>query len=581
MRTNSRAFLLLGIVLATAATFSGVLTADFVAWDDDLEVFANPHLTGLGVRSLRWMFLEPGYVVRYQPFTWLTWNTIVALFGVRAAAFHAANLLFHCANAALVFVLIEQLLRAGFSRRERPVSEPVLLLCAAWGALFWALHPLRVEPVAWVSAFLHCQALFFLLVAAVTYLRAAAAATPARFARRLYWTSVLSFLVSLLSYPVGIGFIFVPIVFDLFVLRRLDFSFASFLDGTRWRIWLEKLPFLLAAGVVLGITLLLRYHVGAEWPKPPTLAEFGLLPRLMQASYMWIYCLWRHLWPLDPAPVYTTFINFDPLSPPFVSSLVLVVLLTWLFLRRLCRTHPGLAAGWLCHLILLGPVLGLTERPHFPSDRYSLLSAIVLSALLAASLLVWSEQASRRLAIISGAAGILVLCAFLSASQVRVWHNSLSLFTHTIGALGNDPYRSDIYLRLGIVLEGRKETDRARLAFLGALEANPANQTARWRLAQAESDSGLWTRARSEYLKLLESQPANPTFHNSLGVTEIHLGQLAAAANSFSNAARLDPGSAVAQFNFGLALQQLGRTNESRRHLENAEKLRAGTAARP
>src|ERR1044071_5490656 len=96
------------LAIVTASGFWGVLGADFVAWDDDVEVYANPRLRGVTPDALRWMFFGTGYVVRYQPLTWLTWSIVFELFQLRPVGYHPASLLFHCLNTALVFLLIRR-----------------------------------------------------------------------------------------------------------------------------------------------------------------------------------------------------------------------------------------------------------------------------------------------------------------------------------------------------------------------------------------------------------------------------------------------------------------------------------------
>src|SRR5262249_21379246 len=145
------------VMLVTAAVYWRVLEANFVFWDDDVEVYANPHLEGVSPETLRWMFFGTGYVVRYQPLTWLTWSLIYELYQRRPIGYHLACWLFHCLDAGLVYLLIRKLLLI-----VQPLREGPLTVCSVLGALLWALHPLRVEAVAWVSAFLHLQALFFL-----------------------------------------------------------------------------------------------------------------------------------------------------------------------------------------------------------------------------------------------------------------------------------------------------------------------------------------------------------------------------------------------------------------------------------
>src|SRR6266567_7536855 len=163
-RYQSESLILVILMVVTATVFGRVLEAEFVLWDDDVEIYANPHLKGINPETLRWMFFETGYVARYQPLTWLTWSLIYEMFGLRAIGYHLASLLVHCVNTGAVFLLVRKLLLVLQSGELDRAKHNYLLCCAGLGALVWALHPLRVEPVAWVSAFLHCQALMFILI---------------------------------------------------------------------------------------------------------------------------------------------------------------------------------------------------------------------------------------------------------------------------------------------------------------------------------------------------------------------------------------------------------------------------------
>src|SRR6185369_1158212 len=255
---------LLVVLIVTGAVYWRVLAADFVYWDDDVEIYANPHLKGITPESLRWMFFGTGYVVRYQPLTWLTWSILYEFFQLRPLGYHLASWLVHCFNAGLVFLLIRKLLLIVHPTREESSGDRSLVVCSALGALLWALHPLRVEAVAWVSAFLHLQALFFLLISTLCYLEACSSAATAKRRRLCYWTSVTTFGLSLLSYPISLGFVIVPAMLDVFVLKRFVPGRGAWRNSANWRLWLEKLPFLGVACLVLGITLLLRLNTSEQ-----------------------------------------------------------------------------------------------------------------------------------------------------------------------------------------------------------------------------------------------------------------------------------------------------------------------------
>src|SRR5437867_2953109 len=512
-RYLSESLIVFGLVLLTAFVYWPVLENDFVYWDDNVEIYANPHLKGVTLQTLHWMFLETGYVVRYQPLTWLTWELTYELFGLKAIGYHLASLLFHCANTALAFLLIRKLL---LLVQPQGLSRPkynYLLVYAGLGTLLWALHPWRVETVAWASAFLHCQALLFLLAAGLCYLEAAEPEPTDRRRRVFYWVSVGSFAVSLLSYPIGLAFVVIIVVLDFYPLKRLT--------GLWWQpaarqVWLEKLPFAVVACLVLGITLLLRFNTSSQWARPVTLAQFGMLSRIMQAGYVWAFYLWKPWVPFHLSPVYTTLVSFNPVSAPFLLSLSLVIGLSLLLIWRR-EQWPAALALWVCHLVWLVPVLGLTEQPHYANDRYSLVTGIFLSILCAAVLLKpWEQRARRALGL-----GMVVLAtallAGLSVRQIGIWRNSLTLFENMMARLGNDPYRADIYWRLGVVQMGMGDEEKALESFNRALEINRVDPTVHRLVADHFYKFGRLEEARKHYEAGLKGDPRNAELLNGLG----------------------------------------------------------------
>src|ERR1051325_7201264 len=126
---------LLVVMFVTGVVYSPVLTADFVYWDDDVEIYSNPHLKGISPETLRWMFFETGYVVRYQPLTWLTWSIIYDFFRLRPFGYHLASWLFHCLDTGLVFWLIRKLLLIAQPAHTNDAVDRHIALCSALGAL--------------------------------------------------------------------------------------------------------------------------------------------------------------------------------------------------------------------------------------------------------------------------------------------------------------------------------------------------------------------------------------------------------------------------------------------------------------
>src|SRR6185436_19784721 len=230
-------------------------------------------------------------------------------FGLNPLAFHLANVLLHGGNAVLLFHLLRRLfLRCpGWKGDSRALSW-----CAAVGTLFWAIHPLRVEPVAWATGLPYCQSMLFVLVSALCYLRFASVEPRSWLFYALSW---LFFLLSVLTYPVTVTYAFLLPILDRFVLNRFP---QGLLSRESRAVWLEKVPFMAVTALLLTIALHATQPTG-HWvlsrTDPP-----DAYARFMQAAYVAVYYLWKPWWPVDISPVYTTLISFDPDAWPFVLS---------------------------------------------------------------------------------------------------------------------------------------------------------------------------------------------------------------------------------------------------------------------
>jgi protein O-mannosyl-transferase len=302
-RTTALVFALVAVVFGV---FFRTLESGFLRWDDDINVFENPHVQGLTSENLRWMFTDFEQAIRYKPLSWLAWALVHEVFGLNPFGYHLANVLLHCANTVLVFLLIRRLLRCGTRNAERGIEGAATSdLCAALGALLWAVHPLRVEPVAWVTGLPYGLALLFALVATLLYLRANSPDADTSTRRRDYWLSVGAFALAVLSYPIVLGFVAALVALDFYPLRRLDTMRLADLAGLR-AVMSDKLPFLALSLLLVGGTLYGRFFITGDWSKPTNLGDFPPEARVMQAFYLWAYYAWKSLVPLDLGPFYTT-----------------------------------------------------------------------------------------------------------------------------------------------------------------------------------------------------------------------------------------------------------------------------------
>ena len=335
---------LIVVLTATVVAFLPVLQNGFVNWDDPFTLVGNPRLDAPGV--VRWSFTttEMGH---YQPLAWLAWSQWKALFGLDPTAFHALSLLGHLVNVALVYVLCIRLTAmTGLAGTGAGVAAIV-------AAFTFAVHPIRVEAVAWASAFPYVLSLALLLLSFLAYLRHWGAT---RRRAGWLWVSVGAFALSQLARASAPAFPLVLWLADVYLHRgRVHRQPRPDQPVGHARLLWEKAPFLLVA---IGAVF-----VESRARELATLEEAGLGLRLTLAATAPFTYLWRtlapvRLSPLDPLPLEAGF-AWVPLVPALL-ALALMTMGLW----RVRGRYAGLAVAWAAYLLLLAPVAGLTsERP--------------------------------------------------------------------------------------------------------------------------------------------------------------------------------------------------------------------------
>ena len=520
-----QAVLLLLVVVISTAVFGKVLSYDFLTWDDDINITGNPHLGPLNGQRLQWMFTDYSYVRRYMPFGWLAWCTLSSLAGSSSFAFHAANLFFHIVNAALIFIFLRQL--PGLKDRPEDTASCRVARsgCVAAGTLIWALHPMRVEIVAWASGLIYAQALCCLLIAWLCFLNSQK--YPGGWKKwRLQITSFAAYCVSLLTYPIGLGGVAVILVLALLpFLQRARNGWE--LRAGWWKTTLRQtVPYVLATALVLGLTLFSSAKASHEWGAPPTLAEFGLFSRAMQVSYVLGLYVWKPWLPVNLCAVDTTLVDFDPLSFRFLLPALFVIATTILLLKN-GRRVPFLLAVWICYLSLLLPVSGPTIHPHFPSDRYGYIVALMWSVLVAMLLQrMWARRRSWRFPAMMATLAILLCCVFLTSRYLEVWRNSGNFFRYNASRIHHPTYRMAAFHRLGTWHGTRQEWPEAQLAFQEGLRLTPRNVSLNADYGVALGATGQHEAAERQFERVLEINPRHVAAHQYLGVLAKERGNL-------------------------------------------------------
>lgn len=455
----------IGLFIVTFIAFARSLGYGFVDFDDTKLITSNPDFRGLSPSHIKWMF-QATVLGHWQPLTWVSYGLDYVIAGLDPFQYHLTNLLLHAANAVLLYWLIVRLIRAAMPDRD----GPAMLIAAAVGSLLWAIHPLRVESVTWVTERRDVLSGFFLLLTCLAYARAfpPGATRPASWL--MYGLSVLLLACSLLSKAWGMTFFVVITIVDWYPLRRLPENPLHWLtSGRAWRVFAEKLPFVALAMGSMYMTRMAQLGEAAV----RTLEEWPVHARVAQAAYGLVFYPWRTLWPTKLCALYELRHGLDPLAPEYLLCYALVigtivaVLLTY-------RKWPWFAAGVGTYFVLISPVLGLHQAgDQFVADRYSYLACMAWSFLLAGGLLLAEPLMRRwvRWAAVAGTAASLTAATWV---QMHSWSSTVQLWRH---AWEGDPTRVLPHVNYGLAVEkvaaelaavGR--TDEARAMDDDALE---------------------------------------------------------------------------------------------------------------
>jgi protein O-mannosyl-transferase len=513
MNRLQRALPVLVGVLAFVA-FLPALDGGFLDWDDDRNFLWNTGYRGLGLRELQWMFTAT-WMGHYIPLTWLSLGLNHALGGMEPWGYHLGNLLLHAANTALLFFVARRLLAAaatgqnegGDDRTHPPERGAAISLGAAAAALLWALHPLRVESVAWITERRDVLCGFFYLLAVLAYLQGAT--RKHTLTGRWLVASLVAFAAALGSKAIAMTLPLTLLVLDVYPLRRHRLGWPALAR--------EKLGHFALAAVGAGVASWAVTR-GAGWT---SYDAYGLEARLAMTGYsVWFYP-WKLVWPERLSPLYELPPRIRLLDAEFLWPTVGVIAVTAILLIARRRLSGALAA-WLHSIIVLAPVSGIAHAGHqLAHDRYSYLSGLGFAVLAGVGVTWLGRQRARkqvsRWVLGTTVTAIVLALAGLGAGtwvQSRVWRDSESLWRSAVTA---DPTCALCRQKLGAVL-----------------------QTA-----------GLHREAEAELTRAVALRPERPTAHNSLGALFVDQGRLGEAETEFREAIRLAPEYGEATANLG------------------------------
>ena len=536
------------LVVAVLLVFGQAIRYEFVNYDDDQYFYANPHVqAGLTWSSARWAF-QTGHASNWHPLTWLSLMLDVELFGNGPAGPHATNVILHAANTVLLFLLLRRLTGAPWR--------------SAFVAGLFALHPLHVESVAWVSERKDELSGCFGLLALLRYARYAQAGVKP-LASRDYWLSLLLCALGLMSKPMMVTLPFVMLLLDWWPLGRFG-SAASPSRDSRWlRLVLEKLPYLALSVVSSVVTL----AVQRQAIQPMGRISLGI--RVVNAVVSYVRYLGKTFWPVNLAIPYphTGYASFRL----FCLSAMLIVAVCLVAVRFRNR-FPFLVTGWCWYLGMLVPVIGLVQvGMQSMADRYTYLPLIGVFIMLTwGGHAVWEHWRFSTAALWPVALLILVACAARTMDQLCFWQNSETLFRHSL-AVTKGNYLA--HYNLGEYYASENRFDEAIDHYRDALQISPSYDDALNNLGVALAMKGQLDEAIVRIRESIRYRPDKADAYYNLGNIFVMQRKFDEAASAYKDALRLTPDYPAAHNNLANVLITQGHRDEAIQHYREALRL--------
>ena len=506
-----------GLVAITWAVFGQTLHHQFINYDDPLYVLQNPHVRG-GVtwESVRWAFTHV-HSQNWHPLTSISHMLDCQLFGVEPRWHHFVNVLLHSAGVLLLFLALAQMTKA--------------LWPSAFVAAVFAIHPLRVESVAWIAERKDVLSGVFFMLTLVAYARYVRAPSVAR-----YITMSILFACGLMSKPMLVTVPIVLLLLDYWPLAR----------STSTKLLIEKIP-LFALSILSIVATLLAQNFA--------LGSTEMLPlkwRVTNAIVSYFDYIWQMFWPRDLIPFYLHPEGRLEMWRLLLATAILIFIFVIIFLRRR-RKNPYLVVGWLWYLVMLVPVIGVIQVGlQGRADRYTYLPQIGLY--IALTWLVFDLTASwrnREFVLAPAAVAVVVTLSILSWKQTTHWRDTESLWSYTLSVTPD----SDVaHTGLAGILFVQGRVDEAIEHYRRAIEMRSGNSGAQHGLATALAQQRKVDEAIEHYKKALELQPDNIEASNDLALLFVHRGDYADAIAQWQNSLRYEPDDGNALNNLAWAL---------------------------
>ena len=558
------------VLTLTLVSFGPILWNQFVEWDDYENYLSNVNYRGLGWAQLSWMFTTV-HMGPYQPLSWVTLGLDYLIWGMNPTGYHLTSLLFHAANAVFFYFISRRMLEILWPHAPNQARWKHST-AAAFAALFFSVHPLRVESVAWATERRDVVSGFFYLATVYCYLRANTNLDSQ--SRRWFAAALTCYILSLLGKATAIALPIVLLILDIFPLRRLDGDPRTWWITPSREILREKLLFVLPAIPFALIAFLGQQHVYAI----KSLETFGFESRVVQALFAAGFYIWKTIIPVNLSPLYEIPPDFSFWDPVVLSGAALATgfsVTVFVFRRR----WPAGLASWIYSLAMLGPVLGLVSTgPQLAADRYTYLSFLSWAVLAGAGLLFITRSAVRAHTVLAAyvtATIIVMVFSVLTWRQTMVWRDTGTLWSHALKLNANS---SIAHYNLARFLASHGEREKAMAHYRKGLNIRPDDAEAHNNLGLLLALNGQTAESLKEFEAAVQSDPGYAKAFFNLGRVHAISGELDKAVENYQQAVKLDPTQAEIRLGLGNALARQGRLEAAAAQLELATKLEPALA---
>jgi tetratricopeptide (TPR) repeat protein len=529
MKIKYTYLIIIFLIAASLAAFGRIAGNDFINLDDIAYITENSNIkSGINPQSIKWAFTDI-VVSNWVPLALISHMLDWSLFGADPSGHHLVNLLLHIGSVIFLFLFL--------------CKTTNNIWPAAFAAALFALHPLRVESVAWAAERKDVLSMFFGMAALYAY---AFYAESFRLSR--YFLSLILFALSLLSKSMLVTLPFVFLLLDYWPLGRWQKALTAPL-GKRsrlmGRIIGEKVPFIFLTILPVFITILAQSRTAAYTPFPA---------RVTNAIVVYVLYLEKTFWPAD-----LVLLSYSAGSFPLwqiVASCIILGGITFAVIYFF-KKAPFLCVGWFWYLGTLIPVSGLVPTYALFADHYTYLPSIGLAIMLGWGFQTFIKSKETRMKIIfPGAVVILAVLAVLTWRQCGYWKNSIELWNHALQVTRDNPFA---HMNRGIAYSKIGERNLAIEDFNEAIRLKPDYILAYFNRGNAYISSGLPNPAIEDYNEAIRLKPDFILAYNNRALAYIKLGRHKPAIDDYSEAIRLKPYYTYTFFNRGTAYFKNGQ----------------------